>query len=99
DGYRRLLAARRAQSAFHPGSPQAIVDVGPSAFVARRGPRDGQTVWAIHNVTAAPLSIEPTTLEIDATARMVDVVSQGSLDPTRPISLGPYCVRWLSVRS
>jgi sucrose phosphorylase len=54
DGMTRLLMDRRRQPAFHPSSPQMVLDLGPEIFAVRRGPYQGQTVIALHNLTARP---------------------------------------------
>jgi glucosylglycerate phosphorylase len=101
-GYRRLLEARRAQPAFHPAAPQAVLDLGPGLVALRRGPRDGQTILALHNVTASDVQVDPAALGFAETGTAGagqsahDVVSQEALDPTRPITLPPYGVRWLA---
>jgi glycosidase len=63
-GYRRLLQARAGQAAFHPRSPQRVVDCDDRLFVLLRGPYleaspgEGetpaapQTVLALHNLSA-----------------------------------------------
>jgi sucrose phosphorylase len=50
-GMTSLLAARRDQPAFHPNSPQEVLDLGPGIFALRRGPYAGRELLAIHNVT------------------------------------------------
>jgi glucosylglycerate phosphorylase len=95
-GYRRLLAARRVQPAFHPGAPQAVLDLGPGLFALRRGPRDGQTASALHNVRPEAASVEPGALGIAASAGARDLLANVPIDPSAPITLGPYGVRWIA---
>lgn len=49
--YARLLELRRRQPALHPQSPQQVLDTGPAVFGLRRGPRAGQTLLALHNLS------------------------------------------------
>jgi sucrose phosphorylase len=95
-GYRRLLEARRAQPAFHPGAPQAILDVGPDLFAVRRGPRDGQTLWALQNVTPSTVTVDASTLGIDGATDLRDVLTNIAVDVSSPIEVGPYSVRWIA---
>ncbi len=95
-GYRRLLAARRAQPAFHPGAPEAVLDAGPGVFALRRGPRDGQMVWALHNVTASPVSVDPAGIGTETPGPARDLLADSSVNLTVPIELGPYGVRWIA---
>jgi sucrose phosphorylase len=53
-GMTSLLASRRQEPAFHPSSPQEVLDLGPGIFALRRGPRGGREVVALHNVTPRP---------------------------------------------
>jgi sucrose phosphorylase len=56
-GMTRLLEQRRAQRAFHPSAPQRVLDLGRKVFALRRGPHDGHSVDAFHNVSAKPQEI------------------------------------------
>jgi sucrose phosphorylase len=49
--YRRLLEVRRRQPAFHRRSSQRILEAGPGIFAVGRGPREGHSVLALHNLT------------------------------------------------
>jgi sucrose phosphorylase len=98
-GYRRLLLARRAQPAFDPAAPQAVLDVGPGLFALRRGPRDGQTIWALQNVTARPVDAEAAALGmggVGGPGGARDILADEPVDTDRPIQLPPYGVRWIA---
>ena len=48
----RLLSLRRRQPAFHPDSPQTILDLGAGIVaVKRQSQKASQTILALHNVT------------------------------------------------
>ena len=51
--YARLLEVRCRQPAFHPRSGQRVLDAGPGIFALARGPREGQTLVTLHNVSDA----------------------------------------------
>ena len=58
DGMTRLLRDRAAQPAFHPNSPQEVLDCGPFVFALRRGPFAGRSVTALHNVSGEPQTVD-----------------------------------------
>ncbi len=95
-GYRALLAARRAQPAFHPAAPQSVLDLGPELLALRRGPRNGQTVWALHNVTSRTVSIDPLLLWVDDGATLRNILTGAEVDEFSPLKLPPYGVCWLA---
>jgi glycosidase len=95
-GYRALLTARRAQPPFHPVAPQTVLDIGPGLFALRRGPKDGQTIVALHNVTAGRVQVELTALGLAGTAAPRDVLADEPLEVSGPIEIAPYGVRWIA---
>jgi glycosidase len=98
-GYRQLLEVRRAQPAFHPAAPQAVLDLGSGLFALRRGPRDGQTILALHNVTADEMQLDPAALWLGATTDLSTIRDLLATQPTGlagPITLPPYGVRWIA---
>lgn len=95
-GYQRLLAARRAQPAFHPAAPQAVLDAGPRVFALRRGPHDGHTVWALHNVGETAAQVDPAQLGGGAGGPAHDLLTGETVPLDRPLRLEPYGVRWLA---
>ena len=96
-GYRQLLQVRRAQPAFHPAAPQAVLDLGGPIFALRRGPRDGQTIVALHNVTSDTLFGEPSAFGLRDVPVAHDLLSGETITPETLFKLPPYAVRWLSV--
>ena len=97
-GYRQLLQVRRAQPAFHPAAPQAVLDLGGPIFALRRGPRDGQTIVALHNVTSDTLFGEPSAFGLRDVPVAHDLLSGETITPETLFKLPPYAVRWLSAR-
>jgi len=98
-GYRRLLEVRRAQPAFHPAAQQAVLDLGPELFALLRGPRDGQTIVALHNVTPRAIEVDPAALGLgdpSGASANRDLLGAAPIDATVPLAVPPYGVRWLS---
>ena len=92
-GMRALLAARRAHPAFHPAAPQHVVCTDGPVLAVRRGPRDGRSVVALHNVSAGPQRVDPERLGQDPGPHH-DLVRNEDLAPGELV-LGAYEVRWL----
>jgi sucrose phosphorylase len=90
--YARLLSARRAEPAFHPNAPQQVLSAGPGVFALQRGPRDGRTVLALHNLSAKPRAIDPASL---GGADAADLLSGRRLAAGALLTLQPYEVAWL----
>jgi sucrose phosphorylase len=87
---------RRAQPAFHPAARQSVLDLGPELLALRRGPRNGQTIWALHNVTDRPVSVDPLLLWVDDGAILRDILTGQEVDQLSPLRLSPYGVCWLA---
>ncbi|MCC6175486.1 MAG: sugar phosphorylase [Chloroflexi bacterium] len=98
-GYVTLLRARRTHPAFHPNAPQAILALGPSVFGLRRGPQNGEVVVALHNVSGAPASVDPTPLGLPTRAPWHDLLADEQVVADRQLILEPYAVRWLATRA
>lgn len=93
--YRKMLAVRNAQSAFHPDAVQRVIDLQNPALIAfRRESLDqSQIVAVIANLTDQPQSISCDQLgsESWATDLLTDQATNGET-----ISLAPYATVWLS---
>jgi sucrose phosphorylase len=95
-GYRRLLEVRRAQPAFHPAAPQVVIDALPGLFALRRGPRAGQGILALHNVTENALTARIGNLDDEPGRGARDLLSDVTIDPDQQITLPPYGVAWIA---
>lgn len=88
--FRHLLEIRRQQPAFHPNSPQSILDLGPSVFALQRhDPSSGQTILALHN-----MSDKSVTATIGLFGRDL-LANDASIGPKA--TLAPYQVRWIEL--
>lgn len=92
--YTRLLEVRCRQPAFHPRSGQRVLEAGPGIFALARGPREGQALVTLHNVTDSP---QVAAGEWPAAGReeWEDVISGERFDPGSRLQLAPYQVLWL----
>jgi sucrose phosphorylase len=91
--YARLLDVRRRQPAFHPQAPQRALQLGRTVFALQRGPRKGQTLVALHNLSGSPQTVELPGSE--AGAEWVDLVTGREMGGSAPERLEPYEVAWL----
>ena len=91
--YVGLLAARRAEPAFHPQAPQEVLSVGAAIFGLRRGPREGRTILALHNLSGTAQTVDLTVL--GGASAYVDILSGRSVEARDALSLGPYEMLWL----
>ena len=98
-GYRQLLQTRRAQPAFHPAAPQIVLDLDPGLFALRRGPRDGQTIVAFHNVTGSEVQLAQAALGFDGVTTLRDLLDGNAVHVTGSLAVPAYGVRWLSTET
>lgn len=96
--YRRLLALRRDQPAFHPNAGQVVLDCGPHIFALERtAPGGGSCLWCLVNVSAVPQQAR-----LDCGARQhswKDLVGEKTVHPAGgrlSLELAPYQVVWLA---
>lgn len=88
----RLLRARTSCAAFHPKASQAVMDFGPGVFALHRRSQDGNdSVLAIHNMTAEPLTASM------GTSTFVDILTGDR--HIGAVLLEPYGVAWLREES
>ncbi len=100
--YARLLRVRAAHPAFHPLSPQVIIDANAALFVVLRG-EIGNQVLCVQNVSQAPQSLEvPATIWGLSTRSLLDMISGNvvklavrSADDMLRLEVQPYQVLWL----
>jgi len=94
--YRRLLAIRMAQPAFHPDAPQDVIETGdPSLLGLVRGGGQGQPrILVLANVGREPKSIDPAARFGGSVG--ADLLGDGwSATSGTPLLLAPYQVAWL----
>lgn len=95
-GYRRLIAARTAEPAFHPGGEQRVLALDPAIFGLLRTSPDGQSaVAALHNVRDATVQIDLGAIEGAEIDGWRDLLSGESFARGAAVTLAPYQVRWL----
>lgn len=88
-GYLALLSARRREAAFHPRSPQRVLELGPAVFaVERLGPGGTERVICLQSVSA-----EAQTVQLSGGERR-DLLT-GEAVAGGALQLEPYAVRWL----
>ena len=107
-GYKQLLRARAGHAAFHPRSPQHVVDSDARLFVLLRGPyREDQdaseeSLLAIHNLSSDVVEFRDRRDKYpwSDTGVMRDLVTDDLVFPTAEgalfsLELEPYEVLWL----
>ena len=96
--YSDLLSKRRQESAFHPDTPQQIVDSPESLFVVLRTPETGKAITCVHNVSSMkqqiPLVELGSVLAGEQTAW--DVIGEEEIGEV--LHLEPYQCCWLTSR-
>lgn len=93
----RRITLRSRQPAFHPGSPQESLDLGPDVFgLVRGGPGAGGTVIALTNVTAEVVGVAAEMLPSVWNEGVIDLLSGRVLDVTDELLLEPHQSVWLS---
>lgn len=96
-GYRRLLAARTTEPAFHPTADQAVLALHPAVFALRRTSRDGRsTLLCLHNVSNQTVTV---TLPETAVPYRDLLANDSGVENGRAFSLNPYQVAWLKANS
>ncbi|WP_166821509.1 alpha-amylase family glycosyl hydrolase [Thalassoroseus pseudoceratinae] len=92
--YRRMLAVRRRQPAFHPDAAQTILQFENPALVGFvRESSDGQIILVVVNLSADEVQVDitPNTTQPLTTDLMQ---SDAAIEPTS-VTLPPYGFRWL----
>ncbi len=99
EGYRRLIAVRTVEPAFHPGGGQQVLALDPAIFALLRTSPDGQSVVAaLHNVRDATARIGLSAIDGTEITGWRDLISGESFAPGAAVTLAPYQVRWLKGR-
>jgi sucrose phosphorylase len=89
-----LLEARRSSRAFHPASPQRVLRAAPPVLAVQRGPWEGDTVLALHNLGSQPVEVGKELLPGAA----LDLLS-GRTVAAETRLLAPYEALWLRLPS
>jgi glucosylglycerate phosphorylase len=92
--YARLLEVRWRQPALHPRSGQRILEVGPGIFALARGPREGQSLVTLHNVSDSP-RVAAGDWPAGGRGDWEDVIGGERFDSGSELQLAPYQVLWL----
>jgi sucrose phosphorylase len=97
--FRRMARRRIAEPAFHPNSPQRIVDAGDAVFAVLRGAPGPRPILALANVTPRPqpMALETGSLGL-ARSGWVDLLTGAAFrgGGRLELSLKPYGVLWLA---
>lgn len=98
--FRHLLRVRAMHPAFHPNSPQQVVEAHPSLFTLVRSTPDGAgSVLCIHNVGNTEVDVELDAAPWPGSTHLRDLVS-GQRAAIRHghvrCRVGPYQVLWLT---
>jgi len=98
EGYKRLLAVRKQQPAFHPNGPQRVLPLEDSAILAfeRTSPEVSQRIVVVANLSGDARDWRPPA-EFHQAA-MHDLLSDARFDQGAKIALEAYQIRWLEVR-
>jgi glycosidase len=95
--YARLLEVRRRQPAFHRRSGQRVLEAGAGIFAVVRGPREGQLLLALHNVTDSP-RVAGIDWPAGGAEGWEDLINGERFGPGSAPTLAPYQVLWLRGR-
>ena len=100
DALRSLLNIRIRQPAFHPNAVQFTLHLGDSVFAFWRQSIDrSQSIFCIHNVTDATVSIPLSSVNLISLDEWTDLVGKSTYRYSdEQIELQPYQFVWLSNR-
>ena len=91
----RALARRAELPALHPDADMELLSPDRVDRVVLRRTLDGQSLVAVHNMTASRLTLDPARLGGDPEMDWTDCLSGQVLHPRRLHALEPYAVLWL----
>ncbi|MEO0390680.1 MAG: sugar phosphorylase [Pseudomonadota bacterium] len=90
------LRLRCAQPAFHPNATQFTLNLPPQLFGLWRQSLDRrQSIFAVHNVSAEEVTLEPAALNLIADEPWRDLLSGDDIDGG-PMTFAPYQCRWIT---
>ena len=92
---------RRRQRAFHPNATQFTLQLDSRIFGLWRQSLDrDQSIFALHNVSADAIDIDPYAINMIVGEDWVDLLSGEEIDPdTTSIHFAPYQCRWITNRA
>lgn len=94
DGYRRLLAVRRNQKAFHPNASQEVLDLPTDGIIGFRRTADtGEPLTVIANLSNEPKSISHQQVGHGV---CFDELAEERIYGGEEVQLHPFQVRWLT---
>jgi sucrose phosphorylase len=98
--FRRMARRRIAEPAFHPNSPQRVLDAGDAVFAVLRGAPGGpRPVLALTNVTPRGQTVALNTAALGLeSAAFLDILTGAAVagGPRLQATLKPYGVLWLT---
>ena len=95
--YRRLLAVRRTQPAFHPDGAQRIIEVDQHAFcIERVAPDDSQRILVLVNLSSRNLNLDAGLLPADLAQRDELLQINTPIISREVLLLEPYAAFWFS---
>ncbi|MGI3171536.1 sugar phosphorylase [Pseudooceanicola sp. C21-150M6] len=98
---KRRIDIRRRQRGFHPNATQFTLQLDHRIFGLWRQSLDrDQSIFALHNVSADEVEIEPFAINLIEGEDWVDLLSGEEIDPADPaIRFAPYQCRWITNRA
>jgi len=96
----RRIGIRRRQRAFHPNATQFTLQLDERVFGLWRQSLDrDQSIFALHNVSAETVEIDPLAINLIEGEEWVDLLSGERVEPSGgPIGFAPYQCRWITNR-
>lgn len=100
-GLSERMRIRAAQPAFHPNATQFTLALDERLFGVWRQSLDRhQSIFAIHNVSADPVAVSPTAINLIEGDAWHDLLSGEEIEPTgQDIPFAPYQCRWITNRA
>ena len=96
------LKIRQEQAAFHPNATQFTVNLGDERVfgIWRQSLDRGQSIFALHNVSDAAVTISAAALNLIEDQHWVDLLSDVVIDTmASEITVAPYQCMWITNRS
>lgn len=96
------LQIRKKQAAFHPNATQFTVNMGDNRIfgIWRQSLDRGQSIFALHNVSDAVVTISAAALNLIEDQVWLDLLSDTVVDTTdSEITVAPYQCMWITNRS